>query len=213
MPPHSDAHVRVFKGGVLSDTKGANLWRSGGISHLPDLLQQLREDISQARVDAKKQGSLPNDTNAIKHSFGALDSTDAAWRQAVQALTEPSQNLVAVVNEGLEHAGLQLGIIDKPKAHKVTDAESQGGLKRPGDLGFTARLERGVADFAQSRLKSLTPWTAISNLPRHEINPQRNDVDNAAYPQKSPSDRRQLNLILYTHSMVRKEQIDVLFSC
>ena len=213
MPPHSDAHVRLLKGGVLSDIKGANLCRSGGISHLPDLLQQLREDISQARVDAKKQGPLPNDTNAIKHSSGALDSTDAAWRQAVQALTEPSQNLVAVVNEGLEHAGLQLGIIHKPKAHKVIDEESQGGLKRPGDLGFTARLERGVADFAQSRLKSLTPWTAIGNLPRHEINPQRNDVDNAAYPQKSPSDRRQLNLILYTHSMVRKEQIDVLFSC
>ena len=155
----------------------ANDSHSGGMSHLPDLVQQ-------ARVDA-------------------IEIEDAHWQKATDALVEPAHALVAAINEGLEHAELQLGVVHT-RGRK--DTESQGDMIRPGDPNFSAYLEAKLNEFSIGRLRSLSAWTSDYGIPEKEATAtsQLNEVtpDHDMNKIDAPKDHRQLNLVLYTHQMV-----------
>jgi hypothetical protein len=159
----------------------ANNCRSGGLSHIPDLLQQANENVT--------------------------DIGNAYWQEAIGALIEPAHSLVAAINEGLEHAGLQLGVIHTPLGHDFRpgskDTEFRGDATQPGDPKFAAYLEGKMNEFAQGRLQSLSAWTSNNgnagkvgkNFPQFTGDTLNDDLD-------TPKDHRQLNLVLYTHQMV-----------
>lgn len=148
------------------------------MSHLPDLVQKAKDN--------------------------AIGVENAHWQEATGTLIEPAQALVSAINEGLEHVGLQLGIVHAQLGHQ--DTESQGDMIRPGDANFPAYLEGKLNEFSLGRLKSLSAWTSgndtvekqgIASTQLNELAPDH-DINNM----DAPKDHRQLNLVLYTHQMV-----------
>lgn len=156
------------------------------MSHLPDLVQQ-----------------------AKKHAF---NEESAHWQQATGALLEPANALITAINEGLEHAGLQLGVIHtrlrRGSRSTRKDTESQGDMIQPGDPKFSIYFEGKLEEFSRVRLQSLSAWTSDNGIFEKEgkgssqpndITPNY-DIDMA----DTPKDHGQLNLVLYTHQMVSK---------
>lgn len=145
------------------------------MAHLPDLVQQVKDN--------------------------AISEENARWQESTGALIEPAQALVIAINEGLEHAGLQLGVLHtrtrRASRPGCKDTESRGDMVQPGDSKFSAHLEGKLNEFSRDRLQSLSAWTSDNGLPEKEETGKHgiNTID-------TPKDHRQLNLILYTHQMV-----------
>ena len=148
------------------------------MSHLPDLFQQARDN--------------------------AIGSENAHLQEATGALIEPAHALVAAINEGLEHAGLQLGVGHTRLGRR--DTESQGDMIRPGDPNFSAYLEAKLNEFSVGRMRSLSAWTSSNGIAEKEgtATPQLSEVttNHNINEMDAPRDHRELNLLLYTHQMV-----------
>jgi len=148
------------------------------MSHLPDLVQKAKDN--------------------------AIGAENAHWQEATGTLIEPAQALISAINEGLEHAGLQLGIVHARLGRK--DTESQGDMIRPGDPNFSAYLEGKLNGFSLGRLRSLSAWTSDNDSVEKEgtASSQLNEVapDHEINKLDAFKDHRQLNLVLYTHQMV-----------
>lgn len=148
------------------------------MSHLPDLIQKVKDN--------------------------AIGVENAQWQESTGTLIEPAQALISAINEGLEHAGLQLGIVHARLGRK--DTESQGDMIRPGDPNFSAYLEGKLNEFSVSRLRSLSAWTSENDSVEKQgpASSQLNEValDHDINKMDAPKDHRQLNLVLYTHQMV-----------
>jgi hypothetical protein len=151
------------------------------MSHLPDLLQQANEDVTEA--------------------------SKARWQESTGALIEPADALVIAINDGLEHAGLQLGIIHTRLGPDLRpgskDTESRGDMIQPGDPKFSSYLKDKLDEFSLGRLQSLSAWTSggvVTGKDAIGLSQLNGDSPNADV--NTPKDHRQLNLILYTHQMV-----------
>ena len=145
------------------------------MAHLPDLVQQVKDN--------------------------AISEENSRWGRATGALFEPAHALVAAINEGLEHTGLQLGVVHtrpgRASRPGCKDTESRGDMAQPGDPNFSAYLESKLNEFSRDRLQSLSKWTSDNGILEKEQTGKRGiETTNA------PKDHRQLNLILYTHQMV-----------
>ncbi|KAK6394230.1 hypothetical protein LTR65_002076 [Meristemomyces frigidus] len=94
----------------------------------------------------------------------------------VGALIEPATTLIEAVNDGLEHAGLQLEIIPRPgtknflrwmpgaQRNDKTDADAKGEVIAPGDSRFSQLLEDKLNEFSVSRSVSLAAWVGGEGL-------------------------------------------------
>lgn len=165
------------------------------MSHIPDLLQQVKESIRHARTDPEKGGDRENNTHIGHVRTKISGDEEALWRGATEALIEPAHALITAVNDGLEHAGLQLGIIHRrskrggERGNK--DAESRGDMAQPGDPTFSAYLEGKLNEFSSGRLQSLSAWTVDNDISEDE-----------KAGSETSRNHRQLNVVLYIHQMV-----------
>ena len=162
----------------------ANSYCSGGMAHLPDLVQQVKDN--------------------------AISEENSRWERATGALFGPAHALVAAINEGLEHTGLQLGVVHtrpgRASRPGCKDTESRGDMVQPGDPKFSAYLEGKLNEFSRGRLQSLSAWTTDNGISEKEGtgSSQANKVafDYNIDTMNAPKDHQQLNLVLYTHQMV-----------
>jgi hypothetical protein len=156
------------------------------MSHLPDLVRQAKDN--------------------------AISDENAHWQKATGALLEPANALVTAINEGLEHAGLRLGVVKTRLRHssrpECRDTESRGDMVLPGDSKFSAYLEGKLNEFSRGRLQSLSAWTSDNSIPEKEetesSQPQKVTPNYNTDTMNAPRDHRQLNLVLYTHQMVSR---------
>lgn len=154
------------------------------MSHLPDLVRQAKNNAISEEIDH--------------------------WQNATGALLEPAGALATAVNEGLEHAGLRLGIVrtglKRASRSGCNDTESRGDIVQPGDPNFAAYLEGKLNGFSRSRLQSLSAWTSDNSISEKEATgssqPNKNGSDYKFDKTNAPKDHQQLNLVLYTHQMV-----------
>lgn len=168
------------------------------MSHLPDLMQQITENTWYASPDTTR--------NIASSSAKNAGNKVALWREATEALIMPMHSLIAAINDGLEHAGLQLGLIRRRAQSGHKDAESHGGTTQPGDSTFSAYLEEKLNDFSRGRLQSLSAWTIDNDISQGQepgFLPKGGGFDgHDVGDTETPTNYRQLNLILYIHQMV-----------
>jgi len=157
------------------------------MSHLPDLVQQAKDN--------------------------AINEENVHWQEATGALLEPASALVTAINEGLEHAGLQVGVIHtrlrRGSRSGRKDTESLGDMVQPGDPKFSAYLEGKLNEFSSGRLQSLAAWTSDTGISGEEIGSSQPSKLTPKYAIDAPKDHRQLNLVLYTHQMVGQQSTPV----
>ncbi|KAJ3561770.1 hypothetical protein NPX13_g8816 [Xylaria arbuscula] len=97
------------------------------------------------------------------------------WNEVMKQLHEPFEKLSTAISEGLQHAGMLLEILPRPKAPKnngsktdgpaaASDIESRGDLVQPGDPNFAEALKCKIQCFRDVRATILYAWAKEKGL-------------------------------------------------
>lgn len=186
---------------------------------MPDILKRI----------GSTGGWIPCDFESKDHTDKASPSQlhkqamyEKIWHDSIGELVEPASALIEAMNDGLEHAGLQLEIIPRPgtknyfdwmpgaQRTKQTDLEAERTTSKPGSQDFSRILKAQLIDFETRRLESLAAWANGKGSPAstpnlHNLGEFNGDEDLAAG--NMPRDRQQLYLILYVQHMVSMKHI------
>lgn len=130
-----------------------------GLSTVIDIFQRIAERRGW-NTDRDTPAEVVEEKNAEKR----------IWNEIMKQLHEPLETLSEALDQGLEHAGLVLEILPRPKkAKKKTDAadadvEAKGDSVQPGDPGFARTLEEKVKSFEAVKVDILTSWASQRGL-------------------------------------------------
>jgi len=129
------------------------------------------------------------------------------WNEVMKQLHEPFRILSQAINQGLEHAAVQLELIPRPKTERPssrvpstdTDVEAQGDVLVPGQAGFAKVVNEHVRRFHRTRSETLHVWAKERGL-MESINM------NGDGPSADLRERRQAQLyvLLYMEHLVRR---------
>ncbi|KAF4954349.1 hypothetical protein FSARC_12162 [Fusarium sarcochroum] len=207
---------------AISDLCRRILMPVGGMSHLPDILKRIEENGGWAPFETQVE-------KAPADKARSFQEYEAIWQNAVGCLVEPASDLVKAVNDGLEHAGLQLEIIPRPgakgfiprilgaKGNKPVDTESKGDGFEAGSPGFSKVLEEKLNNFSKNRVASLNAWVENDRLAQNLNTDLHKSNEGSADERHSPEilhrDRQQLYLLLYMQQMLYSAGISVLELC
>ncbi|ORY68434.1 uncharacterized protein BCR38DRAFT_423239 [Pseudomassariella vexata] len=137
------------------------------------------------------------------------------WNEIMKQLHEPCQLLAEAMDQGLEHAGIQLEILPKPpsttKAKKAAafetdaDVEAKGDLVQPGDPAFAEALAQKVRKFAHMKHGILQNWAKERGLMRDEALLQDgNRIPLSHGGVKHEHNQSQLFVLLYLEKLMQE---------
>src|SRR6187402_719206 len=109
------------------------------------------------------------------------------------------------MDEGLQHAGLLLELLPKPKSKKGEDVEAKGGDPKPGDPNFGQYLEQKMSDFYSKRGGTLKAWARQKGLSEAQFDNVSSPPENEDWTTNEAQHRRdqqQLYLILYLEHLL-----------
>lgn len=175
-----------------------------GIGTVIDIFQRL----------AEKRGWITTSETPLEILAEKIEDK-RVWNEVMKQLHEPFEKLSAAIDEGLQHAGMLLEILPRPKASPksdnsadgsatVADVEAKGDLIGPGDPGFAAALLRKIQSFHDVRGTLLRTWAQEKGLLAD--NAPFDDIKNFSFSQtdaRACRDREQLYVLLYLETLVR----------
>lgn len=185
--------------------------------NLPDILRRIADcgGWNPSDFESKMEDSRVTMEGPQGHG---QDKYEVVWQNAIRALIEPATSIIEAMNDGLEHAGLQLEIIPRPgtkqcfnwiaggKRSDQTDLEADGGTIEPGNAEFSKILEHKLAEFSKRRVEALTAWANSDGLSAAQFEnlqaPDELDIDEGLVNGHMRRDHQQLYLILYIQHMV-----------
>ncbi|KAJ4257963.1 hypothetical protein NW762_008100 [Fusarium torreyae] len=211
---------------AISDLCRRILMPVGGMSHFPDILKHIEENGGWAPFNTQAKAKREEDP---ANKAQRLEYYETIWQNAIGCLIEPASDLIKAVNDGLEHAGLQLEIIPRPgaqglihrmlgaKGNKPVDTESKGDGTEPGNPSFSKVLEEKLNNFSRDRVFSLNAWVGNECLtPDLDTDLHKSNKGGADKHLNSgilDRDRQQLYLLLYMQQMLYSTGIAVLELC
>ncbi|KAJ2992351.1 hypothetical protein NUW58_g2195 [Xylaria curta] len=166
-----------------------------GIGTVIDIFQRL----------AEKRGWITTSETPLE-VLAEKNEDKRVWNEVMKQLHEPFEKLSAAIDEGLQHAGLLLEILPRPKAPKNEDGgdvESRGGLIQPGDPGFVEVLKGKIQSFHDIRGTILCAWAKEKGLVTDGLT--LDEIKNIPF---SPMDTRhrhdqeQLYVLLYIETLM-----------
>lgn len=178
-----------------------------GIGTVIDIFQRL----------AEKRGWITTSETPLE-ILAEKNEDKRVWNEVMKQLHEPFEKLSAAIDEGLEHAGMLLEILPRPKAPQksensakgsamVADVEAKGDLTEPGDPGFAAALLSKIQSFHDVRGTILRAWATEKGLLAD--NAPLDEINNFSFSQadaRDCRDREQLYVLLYLETLVRTYQ-------
>ncbi|ETS83906.1 hypothetical protein PFICI_05782 [Pestalotiopsis fici W106-1] len=138
------------------------------------------------------------------------------WNEVMRQLHNPFEVLSEIVDQGLEHAAIQLELLPRPKAAKkrqedqpngAEDVEAKGGLSRPGDADFGRGLEDKINSLKDVKTKVLMVWARERGFVQEngdEPETIRSDCLNNDPDEKHRRDQSQLYLLLYIEKLIQE---------
>ncbi|KAK6600501.1 hypothetical protein H4I96_07827 [Botrytis cinerea] len=148
------------------------------------------------------------------------------WQSCMESFLEPAVMIIEAINQGLEHAALQLEIIPPPgkKGHlrwfshatqstMSADVESGGDEIKPGNPAFSKMLEQKLADFLARKSEYLDRPDERTTRENADSGRVRWDREKAPFNHHTPRNRKQLYLLLYMQHMLYTAGISVLQLC
>ncbi|KAI1432726.1 hypothetical protein GGR50DRAFT_672751 [Xylaria sp. CBS 124048] len=168
-------------------------------------------DIFQRR--AEKRGWITTEETPLD-VLADITEDKRVWNEVMKQLHEPFEKLSAAIDEGLQHAGMLLEILPRPKhvngsenkADRSTldpDVESKGDLVKPGDAGFKTVLEGKIQSIRDIRSTILHAWAKEKGLVRTD-----SDLDDLkdhsifSADGKHNTDQEQLYVLLYIQTLM-----------
>lgn len=139
-----------------------------GMSTISDIFQR----IAERRGWVKTHNPSHRDTSeSWEHcTLAERQEEMKTWNEVMKALHEPFSVAVAAMDEAMEHAGLVLGILPKPKKKKGGDEEAKGDDPRPGDEGFKVYMQKKMLEFYSKRGSVLRAWAREKGLSEDQFN-------------------------------------------
>jgi len=132
-----------------------------GMSTISDIFERIAE--RRGWVKPQRPNERDNSESWERCTGTERISEKKTWNEVMKALHEPFSIAVAVMDEGLEHAGLCLEVLAKPKKKKVDEEQAKGDPK-PGDLDFSDHMEKKMMNFYGQRGKVLRAWAREKGL-------------------------------------------------
>lgn len=153
-------------------------------------------DIFQ-RVAERRGWNTAATENAELLAEKNLEKT--VWNEVMKRMHEPFQILAEAIDEGLQHAALQLEIMPRPKAAKkepeAVDVEARGDTLQPGDQGFTMIIDEKLEKFHSLKGVTLRTWVKERAIVRGE----ESDIPPAELRER---DQAQLYVLLYMERLM-----------
>ena len=146
------------------------------------------------RPDWEGAEDAPNEKDVEKH----------VWNEVMKQVQEPFDILSEAVDQGLQHAGLCLELIPRPKKTKkpektgsnASDVDLEAGQEpKPGDPGFAMVLDGKVQAFYSRKGELLKKW-----VQERGINIDEGTTDPSHF--RSERDQVQLYIILYMENLM-----------
>ncbi|KAI0431412.1 hypothetical protein F5Y09DRAFT_330357 [Xylaria sp. FL1042] len=173
-----------------------------GIGTVIDIFQRL----------AEKRGWI-TDSETPLEVLAEKNEDKRVWNEVMKQLHEPFENLSTAIDEGLQHAGMLLEFVPRPKAPKQNesntngstmdaDVESRGDLIQPGDEGFAEVLKVKIQRFRDTRGSILHAWAKEKGLLAEDSS--LHDIHNVS-PQtdaRHQHDHGQLYVLLYIETLM-----------
>ncbi|RWA11806.1 hypothetical protein EKO27_g3326 [Xylaria grammica] len=136
------------------------------------------------------------------------------WNEVMKQLHEPFERLSDAISEGLQHSGILLEILPRPKEPKESesnangpfmnaDVESRGDLVRPGDPGFAQAFRAKIQCFRDMRGTILRAWAKEKGLMTNDAS--FDHINSASFSQggtRHHHDQGQLYVLLYIETLM-----------
>ena len=188
------------------------------MAHLPDILDRIQETGGWNTYNFESKMEQAHVGNHGSPRMSSPEELDAIWRHSISSLLQPANSVIELMNDGLEHAGLQLELIPRPEKKKFfsfllgftklqkTDIEADQPIIKPGHPKFSVLLEEKLEEFVNRRAEALTAWANSKGLPSARLDQFQQDGDFCKDGQPTSvhvyRDHQQLYLILYIQHMV-----------
>lgn len=184
------------------------------MAKLPDILKRIGDGGGWIPCDFESRSG-----DRTKEPQGySQEAYELVWQHSIGALIEPATSLIEAMNDGLEHAMLQLEIVPRPGSinflswmpgsKRTIERDVEGETIKPGDPGFSRILENKLNEFSTGRVESLTAWAESKGLSAAQLEAMKNLGETDVDEDHVRRDRQQLYLILYIQHMVSKKHID-----
>jgi hypothetical protein len=184
-----------------------------GMSTITDIFERIAERRGWVKTE---RGSEFDDAEQWERdpTEEAKRKEKQVWNDIMKHLHESFMLVSGAMDEGLEHAGLLLELINPPKAKastEETDVEAQGEVLKPGDKGFSDYLENKLADFYSKRGQTLKTWARGRGLSSDQWDAAKSPGIDGTEPTPDENrhrrDQQQLYLILYMEFLVSLHSI------
>ncbi|KAE9372370.1 hypothetical protein N431DRAFT_339051 [Stipitochalara longipes BDJ] len=173
-----------------------------GMSTITDIFERIAERRGWVKVPNSKFDRAESWEACGKE---AKEKEKKTWNEVMKTLHEPFEVVTAAMDEGIQHAGLLLELIPKPKKTKEADVEEKADSPKPGDKEFAKYLDKKIVDFYSRRGETLKAWARQKGITQSEFDstkaPPRGEdwTPDAAQHRR---DQQQLYLILYLEHLL-----------
>lgn len=171
-----------------------------GISTIMDIFQRVGRDRGW-------DGSEEADDGLFAQHIKPLDKDESQriWNDIMKQLHEPFDILSEAIVQGVDHAGILLGLLPQPeelkKATGRADVEASAGQLRPGQVGYSQIINEKVDAFKTRKSEILRIWAKEKGL-SSDGRPENWTEEAARLFEKKRNDQAQLYVILYLEKLV-----------
>ncbi|KAH7041382.1 uncharacterized protein B0I36DRAFT_282294 [Microdochium trichocladiopsis] len=180
---------------------------TSGIGTIIDIFQRI----------AERRGWVTDENTDLDLLSEKLEEK-RVWNSVMKQLHDPFRILAEAIDQGLEHAGIVLELLPKPKsaARKKSkdkkdkaevDVEAKGDLVKPGDDEFANILRSKLRVFHTVRKQILQAWAREIGLAHDHAE----DIDIfSKNEEKHRNERQHLFILLYIETLMQAAGIAVL---
>ena len=174
-----------------------------GMSTIADIFERIAErrgwlkPQNPTERDRSEQWEKADDDERI--------SSQKTWNEVMKTLHEPFSVAVQAMDEGLQHAGLVLELLPKPKTNSGSDEEAKGADPQPGSPKFAEYMDKKLLDFYGRRGETLRAWARQKGLSVDQFNAEMEDLPGTTPTldeTKHERDQQQLYLILFMEHLL-----------
>ncbi|KAF4553310.1 ER transporter-like protein 1 [Elsinoe fawcettii] len=130
-----------------------------GLSSVTDVFERITEEYGwEGTMDNRPLEEIEDDNE--RHRAQAVQD----WQQLSSMLKDPFSKIVKSIDDGFAHVLFTLELVPRPKKAEA-DIEGKADLPpSPGEVGFSAALEKQVEDFRSKKSNLLKKYAELRNI-------------------------------------------------
>ncbi|KAK4662235.1 uncharacterized protein QC763_701440 [Podospora pseudopauciseta] len=188
---------RDFAWGKLNGDDIGQLFSLFRNVYIPVLGMMTIIDIFKRVSEHRGWNRLRNEDELSDDEIAAKEKEKRVWNEVMKQMHEPFEILSGAIDQGLEHAGLCLGLLPRPKLAR--DVEAQGEQVRPGDPRLAKVMDEKVAAFYSKKGELLRTWVRERGF---RLEDNEDGYGEEHLTEQRERDQSQLYIVLYMENLM-----------